>query len=66
MGLKTAMSEWLVQCLTRNEVVAGPFTGMKYPGKSVGSAYCPKLLGTYELELAEVIDQLIAPPRLHH
>lgn len=56
MGLKTAMSEWLVQRLTRNEVVAGPFTGMKYPGKSVGSAYCPKLLGTYELELAEVID----------
>lgn len=29
----------------------GPFAGMDYPSKSIGSALAPKLLGTYELEL---------------
>lgn len=36
-------------------VLSGPFTGMKYVSQSVGSMWWPKILGTYELELADVI-----------
>lgn len=40
------------------EVLNGPFKGMKYPDfKSVGSSFYPKLLGSYEKELHEYIDQ---------
>lgn len=41
----------LIQILLRQRVAAGPFAGMKYAGSSFGSAYLPKLLGTYEKEL---------------
>jgi len=37
-------------------VHAGPFKGMRYGLISVGSAYIPKLLGTYERELAILIE----------
>lgn len=41
-------------------VIAGPFAGMRYPRMaSAGSALAPKLLGTYELELATTVDQII-------
>ncbi len=41
-------------------VLGGPFTGLRYPGSiSVGSALFPKLLGTYEAELFEVLRELI-------
>jgi hypothetical protein len=37
----------------------GPFKGMKYPGiKSVGSTIIPKLLGSYENEISELVEQL--------
>lgn len=39
---------------------SGPFSGMRYVASSVGSSYEPKLLGTYELELSETLDDLIA------
>jgi hypothetical protein len=55
MGFKTIITEWITKRTTRNQVIDGPFKGMAYPGKSVGSAYCPKLIGTYEKELFPVI-----------
>jgi len=46
-------------------VIAGPFKGMRYIDRSVGSAYVPKLLGIYERELAAVIEEIItSSPRL--
>lgn len=43
---------------TNDRVFWGPFTGMIYVGSSVGSEYCPKLLGTYESELHLIIEEL--------
>ncbi len=39
--------------------MAGPFAGLQYPVSAVGSALGPKLLGSYEKELHEVIDDII-------
>ena len=39
-------------------VMAGPFAGMRYVTDSVGSAYVPKLLGTYESELALQVESI--------
>src|SRR5258708_4505437 len=47
----------LVRHATNCRVRSGPFAGMRYVDNSVGSAYLPKLLGTYERELAEVIEE---------
>jgi hypothetical protein len=41
----------LICILLRRRVASGPFAGMKYLRESFGSAYLPKLLGTYEKEL---------------
>jgi hypothetical protein len=41
----------LICVLLRRRVAGGPFAGMKYLAESFGSAYLPKLLGTYEKEL---------------
>ena len=40
-------------------VLSGPFAGMNYTTESSGSAFCPKLLGTYEKEIAPVIESAI-------
>jgi precorrin-6B methylase 2 len=40
------------------EIKSGPFAGMRYGSKAVGSSLTPKLLGTYEKELAGTIGQL--------
>jgi predicted O-methyltransferase YrrM len=45
--------------MTRNKVVTGPFKGMKYIYRSVGSSLFPKLLGTYEMELWPQVKQAI-------
>jgi SAM-dependent methyltransferase len=43
--------------LTRSVLVfAGPFYGMSYVAQSCGSAWSPKILGTYELEIAPIFD----------
>jgi hypothetical protein len=47
-----------VNCLANGKVISGPFAGMKYIEGSVGSAYMPKILGTYELELHSIIQAL--------
>ena len=41
-------------------VLQGPFSGMTYASSNVGSAYLPKLVGSYETELHECIDAIIA------
>ncbi len=42
----------------RGRVLSGPFAGMRYVPRSFGSAFIPKLLGTYEMELQTLIEQL--------
>jgi hypothetical protein len=44
---------------TGGQIVAGPFKGLNYVDRSIGSSYGPKLLGTYEKELEGVIGQSI-------
>lgn len=41
-------------------VHSGPFVGMAYVAQARGSALMPKLLGSYEAELQEVIAQIVA------
>lgn len=52
--------ENLILCLLKDrQVLHGPFKGMKYPKlTAVGSSLYPKLLGTYERELAPLLDTL--------
>ncbi|MCA9240177.1 MAG: class I SAM-dependent methyltransferase [Planctomycetales bacterium] len=53
------LRRWVIRHTNRT-VQAGPFAGMRYVDKAWGSAYVPKLLGTYESELYPVIEQ-VAP-----
>jgi hypothetical protein len=46
--------------LSGGVVMSGPFAGLKYPERSVGSAWAPKILGTYEIELAPIIEEIIS------
>lgn len=39
-------------------ICSGPFAGMRYGATAVGSMLTPKLLGTYEKELAQIVEQL--------
>ena len=41
-------------------VLCGPFAGMAYVPQATGSALMPKLLGSYEEELHNVIEQIMA------
>ena len=50
----------LARSRTGQRVIDGPFKGMHYIDRSVGSAYVPKLLGIYERELAAVVEEIIA------
>jgi hypothetical protein len=45
---------------TRLRVAQGPFAGLKLSHESVGSELLPKLVGSYELELHSVIEELLA------
>jgi hypothetical protein len=45
---------------TGGQVLAGPFKGLKYVPTARGSSIGPKLLGTYELELREIVESIIA------
>jgi hypothetical protein len=40
-------------------VLAGPFAGMKYIAEAAGSALSPKLIGSYECELHEVLSKVL-------
>lgn len=41
-------------------ILSGPFKGLMYPRESVGSAWAPKLLGTYESELSPTIERIVS------
>jgi len=43
----------------RGGVTAGPFRGMRYVERAVGSALPPKLLGTYERELHPWLEEIV-------
>ncbi|MBU4348149.1 hypothetical protein KJ671_01415 [Patescibacteria group bacterium] len=43
---------------TSNVVASGPFSGMKYVSSSTGSRLLPKILGTYELELHPMVEEI--------
>lgn len=47
----------LIQChFSSLSVASGPFRGMKYPtAKAVGSALLPKLAGSYEIEISQLL-----------
>src|SRR5947209_15685441 len=57
-----AMSERLLNFFAANVglvVQNGPFTGMQYVERSIGSSLMPKLLGSYEANLQPVIEEII-------
>jgi hypothetical protein len=45
---------------TKSTIQAGPFRGMRYVSQSHHSALIPKLLGTYERELAPTVEEAIS------
>lgn len=49
----------LVRRRTGARVAAGPFAGMNYITQSHGSAYIPKILGIYERELHDCLEDMI-------
>ncbi len=51
-----AQAAKLMSCY--NKVLIGPFSGMKYLKQSIGSKLFPKLLGTYEKELHQVVQEI--------
>lgn len=46
-------------------VRAGPFAGMKYVERAIGSQYLPKLIGIYEREIAPAIEEAVARAPRH-
>lgn len=49
----------LLRTLLGNHVLGGPFKGMRYINSSSGSTFLPKILGTYEAEIAEDLISLV-------
>lgn len=60
MGLKSWLGNRICRKHSGNVVMTGPFKGLKYIEDSIGSAYSPKILGTYELELHTAVEEIIA------
>ncbi len=48
-----------------NKVFAGPFRGMELIQDIMGSLFTPQLLGTYEWEIHDAVEQAIAKPYKH-
>jgi hypothetical protein len=55
---RTLLRRRLEHATRAGVVLGGPFAGMRYVGQSVGSMWWPKILGAYELELADIIRDL--------
>lgn len=51
--------KWLLK-QSSGKVMSGFFKGMKYVPGSVGSAFFPKIVGSYEIELKSIVESLIA------
>ena len=74
--MKRRLKNWIIRHLLRDwprrrvsrivddtlatRTCRGLFSGMRYVDRSIGSSYAPKLLGTYEQELATVFERLFA------
>jgi hypothetical protein len=54
LNLYTSLFGWRVR--------SGPFRGMHYVHESICSTIAPKVLGTYEIELRDWVEKLIAHP----
>ncbi len=48
-----------IQSKTKGQIISGPFAGLRYVTEGVGSKYYPKVLGTYELELHPIVEEII-------
>lgn len=46
--------------LSKKVVQIGPFVGLRYADRSIGSAHTPKLLGIYEAELHPIIEAILS------
>lgn len=49
----------LARVKTGDIVAGGPFQGLRLPGESFASVYTPKLIGCYEKELHNAVEQII-------
>ncbi|MHB8522000.1 MAG: FkbM family methyltransferase [Limisphaerales bacterium] len=54
------MAKTALKLLFARKIIGGPFRGMRYLGYSCGSVLLPKIVGTYELELHQCLNQLFA------
>ena len=54
-----------VQRSTSSKVLAGPFRGMQYLAYSTYGAYIPKLIGTYEREIAAALEHELGTAPSH-
>lgn len=52
------LARWRAFRRSGGRVSGGPFAGLEYPAYSTGSEYFPKLLGTYEMELHGVLQEI--------
>ena len=48
--------------VAKNGVLNGPFSGMRYGNRAHGSFLMPKLLGTYEMEVHSIVNDVIQNP----
>ena len=58
LGLPKLTTDFIEEHGSR--VLSGPFVGMAYVAQARGSALMPKLLGSYEEELHEVMEKVVA------
>lgn len=58
LGFRVRLVSQMVADLTDFQVRGGPFAGLRYVRRAIGSLYAPKLLGTYEQELAPIFNDL--------
>ena len=56
------LAAWRLRKRTNFRVIAGPFAGMEFHHAATGMTYYPKILGTYELELQPVIEEIARTP----
>jgi hypothetical protein len=55
-----AINRAMLKLGSPNTVLTGPLRGMQYVGLAAGSAYLPKVVGSYESELHEILQQVIS------
>jgi hypothetical protein len=49
-----------VDARSQGKIVGGPFAGLNYGGEAICSAFYPKILGTYEMELLPIVSEILA------